>query len=386
MLDSVPAAPGETGADARAGSPHAVPGGGRGADPSRLPARLPSPDLVRAPANVSKTWTFDLGGERARHHQRGTFWSVNGHAFDPERVDHRPRLGTVERWRLRNTSDMTHYVHIHAEQWRTVLRDGKPPPPWERGLEDTWRLEPGEVVEVAARFEDYTGPFMIHCHMLDHEDHGMMARFDVGEVAVRSARGAGSARAATWSRAARSAARGVTRHGSRPGSPRARPAPCAASATGPREHRDLGASEQRAERAVEVALRAASSRAWWKAWSATMIACSSSARIGVAVVGDRGAQHATRSVVSPVGRQRRRQALEHAADGEDVGQVRRVHAGDPGATMDLLLGESLDHEPLHGLADRAAGELQLRREQRDTQAVAGHHDRARMRPRSTSYT
>ena len=32
---------------------------------------------------------------------------------------------------------------------------------------------------MAARFTDYTGPFMIHCHMLDHEDHGMMARFDV---------------------------------------------------------------------------------------------------------------------------------------------------------------------------------------------------------------
>ena len=62
------------------------------------------------------------------------------------------------------------------------LRDGKPPPPWERGLEDTWRLDPGEVVEVAARFTDYTGPFMIHCHMLDHEDHGMMARFDVVPV------------------------------------------------------------------------------------------------------------------------------------------------------------------------------------------------------------
>ena len=35
------------------------------------------------------------------------------------------------------------------------------------------------MVEVAARFTDHTGPFMIHCHMLDHEDHGMMARFDV---------------------------------------------------------------------------------------------------------------------------------------------------------------------------------------------------------------
>jgi spore coat protein A len=176
VLDSVPAALGETGADARQAALMQFRVGAEAADPSRLPARLPSPDLVRVPATVSKTWTFDLGGG---DHQRGTFWSVNGHAFDPERVDHRPRLGTVERWRLRNTSDMPHYVHIHAEQWRTVLRDGKPPPPWERGLEDTWRLDPGEVVEVAARFEDYTGPFMIHCHMLDHEDHGMMARFDV---------------------------------------------------------------------------------------------------------------------------------------------------------------------------------------------------------------
>ena len=34
-------------------------------------------------------------------------------------------------------------------------------------------------MEVAARFTDYTGSFMIHCHMLDHEDHGMMSRFDV---------------------------------------------------------------------------------------------------------------------------------------------------------------------------------------------------------------
>lgn len=144
-------------------------------DRSRLPATLPSPRLVRPPARVSKTWTFDLGD----HGEHGTFWAINGKAFDPARADHRVRLGTVERWRLRNTSDMTHYVHIHAEQWRTVSRNGKRPPPWERALEDTWRLDPGEYVDVAARFLDHTGPFMIHCHMLDHEDHGMMARFDV---------------------------------------------------------------------------------------------------------------------------------------------------------------------------------------------------------------
>jgi FtsP/CotA-like multicopper oxidase with cupredoxin domain len=74
---------------------------------------------------------------------------------------------------------MTHFVHLHEEEWRTILRDGKRPPPWERGYEDVWRLDPGESVVVAAKFTDYTGNFMIHCHMLDHEDDGMMATFRV---------------------------------------------------------------------------------------------------------------------------------------------------------------------------------------------------------------
>ena len=176
VLESVPAAPGTSGDDAREAAVMQFRVGGPARDPSRLPSRLPSPDLVHpVPDRVAKTWTFGLhdGGDH------GSFWSINDRSFDPERVDHRARLGTVERWRFRNTSDVTHYVHVHAEQWRTMRRDGHAPPPWERGLEDTWRLEPGEVVEVAARFTDHTGPFMIHCHMLDHEDHGMMARFDV---------------------------------------------------------------------------------------------------------------------------------------------------------------------------------------------------------------
>ena len=176
VLASVPAASGTSGDDARETAVMEFRVGAPARDASRLPSRLPSPKLVSpVPAKVSQTWTFGL--EESSHH--GSAWTINGRAFDPRRVDHRARLDTVERWRFRNTSDVTHYVHIHAEQWRTLVRDGERPPPWERGLEDTWRLEPGEEVEVAARFTDYTGPFMIHCHMLDHEDHGMMARFDV---------------------------------------------------------------------------------------------------------------------------------------------------------------------------------------------------------------
>ena len=105
-------------------------------------------------------------------------------------------------WELRNDMTMTHYVHLHEERWRTVLRDGKPPPPWERGLEDTWRLDPGERVRVVAKFTDYTGVFMIHCHMLDHEDDGLMAQFAVVNPSTGQAAEGVPVRAQGWARRA----------------------------------------------------------------------------------------------------------------------------------------------------------------------------------------
>ncbi len=141
---------------------------------SRVPDRLRPVPKLDVPDKVAMTWTFDLTEDG-----HGSYWSINGEMFDPQRVDHQVLLGSTERWRLRNTSDMTHYVHLHEEQWQTISRNGERPPPWERGFEDTWRLDPGETVDVAARFTDYPGEFMVHCHMLDHEDHGMMAQFEV---------------------------------------------------------------------------------------------------------------------------------------------------------------------------------------------------------------
>jgi spore coat protein A, manganese oxidase len=138
---------------------------------ARIPVNLATIQHYAVPAKVAMTWKFGL----SRHHH----WTINGKRFNPKRVDHRVALGTVERWRLVNTSPFTHLVHLHEELWRTLRRDGHKPPPWERGYEDTWRLEPGESVVVAARFTDFTGDFMIHCHMLDHEDDGMMATFRV---------------------------------------------------------------------------------------------------------------------------------------------------------------------------------------------------------------
>ncbi len=143
-------------------------------DASNLPAKLRPPPPMERPKRVSAVWAVGL-----THRAGGSSWTFNGRPFDPKRVVLKVDKGSTRMWELRNDTEMTHFVHLHEELWRTVSRDGKKPPAWERGLEDTWRLDPGERVRVMARFTDYTGVFMIHCHMLDHEDDGLMAQFAV---------------------------------------------------------------------------------------------------------------------------------------------------------------------------------------------------------------
>jgi len=148
----------------------------RVADRTAVPAALVALPALAVPAVPTMTWVFGLGANPTR---AGTVWTINGQPYDHARVDATVELGSVQRWLLVNTSPLTHFIHLHEEAWRTVSRDGQPPPAWEAGYQDTWRLDPGDSVEVAARVTDHLGPFLLHCHMLDHEDHGMMATFVV---------------------------------------------------------------------------------------------------------------------------------------------------------------------------------------------------------------
>src|SRR4051812_41156804 len=146
----------------------------RVSDTTRVPVALKALPKLDLPSSPTMTWDFGLGTSGDH-----TAWTINGKPYDHHRVDAQIALGSVQRWLLVNTSTITHYVHLHEEAWRTVSRNGQPPPAWEAGFQDVWRLDPGDTVEVAAKVTDYTGPFMIHCHMLDHEDHGMMGTFEV---------------------------------------------------------------------------------------------------------------------------------------------------------------------------------------------------------------
>lgn len=74
---------------------------------------------------------------------------------------------------------MIHPVHLHLVRFQIVARNGGPPHAHEAGWKDTVAIAPGEDVCIAARFEGHRGRYLIHCHNLEHEDHDMMARYDV---------------------------------------------------------------------------------------------------------------------------------------------------------------------------------------------------------------
>jgi FtsP/CotA-like multicopper oxidase with cupredoxin domain len=102
---------------------------------------------------------------------------INGKEFDPNRVDARPKLGTVEEWTLVNKTSEQHPFHIHVNDFLVVSVGGVPYDA--PGLQDTVPLYPGKDVVIRQRFADFTGKFVFHCHILNHEDNGMMAVVEV---------------------------------------------------------------------------------------------------------------------------------------------------------------------------------------------------------------
>ncbi len=102
-------------------------------------------------------------------------WSINGQLYQPGRSLARPTLGTTEIWRF--ITDVHHPIHLHLNHFQVLSRDGRTPGPYDSGWKDTIDLQPAQAAEIAVRFTDYDGRFMLHCHNLEHEDMGMMADF-----------------------------------------------------------------------------------------------------------------------------------------------------------------------------------------------------------------
>ena len=112
----------------------------------------------------------------------GGSFTINGKLMDMNRIDEAVRIGTTEIWQIENASMMAHPLHIHDVQFRILDRNGAPPTPGEMGLKDTVVVAPNERVRLLLGFDDYSdpdSPYMYHCHILEHEDAGMMGQFVV---------------------------------------------------------------------------------------------------------------------------------------------------------------------------------------------------------------
>lgn len=116
-------------------------------------------------------------------HQVGDHWAINGSAMDMAVVNEVIRFGDTERWTI-TVDNGQHAFHVHQTQFQVVSINGQPPPPQERGWEDTVWVNGDREVVIIARFDTYANPeipYMFHCHILDHEDLGMMGQFKVIE-------------------------------------------------------------------------------------------------------------------------------------------------------------------------------------------------------------
>lgn len=106
--------------------------------------------------------------------------SIDGTTFKMDVVNITSTLGTKEVWSIVNLSEEAHPFHIHDSPFQIVSRNGAPPAEYEQGWKDTTIIHSLETVVLIKDFSGYAdpqGPFMYHCHILDHEDKGMMGQF-----------------------------------------------------------------------------------------------------------------------------------------------------------------------------------------------------------------
>lgn len=140
---------------------------------------IPNPnDAVK-----TRKFVLDLGmGMGMMMGGDGGQMTINGKSMDMNRIDEVVKLGTSEIWEIANPTDQAHPFHIHDVQFRILDRDGEMPIVTERGLKDTVLIPAEQSVRLLLSFSDYTDekrPYMFHCHILEHEDAGMMGQFTV---------------------------------------------------------------------------------------------------------------------------------------------------------------------------------------------------------------
>ncbi|MCB9290731.1 MAG: multicopper oxidase domain-containing protein [Lewinellaceae bacterium] len=147
--------------------------------PTGLVAQAP---YLEADAQATRSLTFTPAQMGPSGMATGPFL-INGAGFDMEVINYRVPLGNTEIWQLTNMTAISHPFHIHDVQFYILDINGNSPPPNMQGRKDVVLVPPmGGTVRFITKFEDFADeetPYMYHCHMLSHEDDGMMGQFIV---------------------------------------------------------------------------------------------------------------------------------------------------------------------------------------------------------------
>lgn len=142
------------------------------------------------PSKIARTRDFvlcmeDCGGGRSGHAGHaghgGMNMTINGAVMDMSVINERVERGVWERWRIR-ADQGAHPFHVHGCSFLIENMEGAPAPPDQRGWKDVVVLDDDDWSEIVVRFDypaDDRHPYMYHCHILEHEDHGMMGQFTV---------------------------------------------------------------------------------------------------------------------------------------------------------------------------------------------------------------
>lgn len=144
-------------------------------------------DLSQTKVDVRRKWVLSFSGPNDPTFQA----LINGKTFDPDRVDTRAKIGDVEEWTFINKTSEDHPIHLHTNDFQIVKINGKKHRP-AAPIDDTMLPRNGSLT-IRFKPQTYTGLAVFHCHILFHEDSGMMAtiRFvkDTAQASVVAAAG-----------------------------------------------------------------------------------------------------------------------------------------------------------------------------------------------------
>jgi blue copper oxidase len=163
--------------------------------PSSFNPKIPIPE-----ANAVRTRNIHFSADTAFSGPQGFVdgpFLMNDTPFHMDSINIVTEINDTEIWELTNSTMVAHPFHIHDVEFYVLDINGNPPPPEYAGLKDVILVQPNDTVRFITQFTTFSNwfvPYMFHCHLLHHEDDGMMGTFlvvdsstiNVSEISVSS--------------------------------------------------------------------------------------------------------------------------------------------------------------------------------------------------------